>query len=237
MGKKMKYNDSFYEMRDGKTSYAAETILRILISKYKFNSVIDVGCGVGTWLQAAQNLGVKDCRGIEGPWLKRSDVVAKNLAISMQNLLEPIVCNDRFDLALSLEVAEHLPLNRAEAFVSELCNLAPIILFGAAMPGQTRGINHINLQWQDWWRKKFADNGYEAVDALRPIIWRDTKIPIWYRQNALLYARPETFFSLGYTQNDFNFVADIVHPELYLKHKKNDNLFVKFSRFLRGKPQ
>jgi hypothetical protein len=42
----------------------------------------------------------------------------------------------RFDLAVCLEVAEHLPPERAESFIRELCDLAPVVLFSAAIPGQ-----------------------------------------------------------------------------------------------------
>ena len=58
--------------------------------------------------------------------------------------------NRKFDLVLSLEVAEHLPSECAEAFVESLVNLGPVILFSAAIPYQG-GENHVNEQWPEYW--------------------------------------------------------------------------------------
>jgi hypothetical protein len=49
----------------------------------------------------------------------------------------------RFDLAISLEVAEHLPEGSAGALVSTLIEAAPVVVFSAAIKGQS-GTNHIN---------------------------------------------------------------------------------------------
>lgn len=50
------------------------------------------------------------------------------------DLTKPLHLNRRFDLALSLEVAEHLPKKSAEIFVDTLCKLSDTIIFSAAIP-------------------------------------------------------------------------------------------------------
>jgi cyclopropane fatty-acyl-phospholipid synthase-like methyltransferase len=40
----------------------------------------------------------------------------------------------KFDLAVSLEVAEHIPANAAEKFIQTLISCADYILFSAAIP-------------------------------------------------------------------------------------------------------
>ncbi|RMD82912.1 MAG: methyltransferase domain-containing protein, partial [Lentisphaerae bacterium] len=40
-----------------------------------------------------------------------------------------------FDLVVSLEVAEHLPPERADSFVADLCARSGYVLFSAAVPG------------------------------------------------------------------------------------------------------
>jgi hypothetical protein len=105
------------------------------------------------------------------------------------DLSAPLNLGRRFDLAISLEVAEHLPPEAAEGFVKTLTSAAPIVAFSAAVPGQT-GVNHLNEQWPAYWAGLFARFGYEAIDCLRPVIWDDEEIEWWYAQNLLLFAEP-----------------------------------------------
>lgn len=57
--------------------------------------------------------------------------------------------NRRFDLAMTIEVAEHLTPVRADSFVEDLTRLSDVVLFSAAIPAQG-GINHVNEQWQSY---------------------------------------------------------------------------------------
>jgi hypothetical protein len=115
-------------------------------------------------------------------------------------------------LALSLEVAEHLPPESANSFVASLVQLAPAVLFSAAVPGQG-GVQHINEQWQSFWARCFERQGYRTVDILRPRIWADSRVAFYYRQNALLYVAQDTAASLtSLPATPVN--LDIVHPEM-----------------------
>lgn len=42
------YNDAFHKDRDKTTKYAANQVLNIVRRYFDVNSVVDVGCGVGT---------------------------------------------------------------------------------------------------------------------------------------------------------------------------------------------
>jgi hypothetical protein len=116
------------------------------------------------------------------------------------NLENPRPLDRAFDLACSLEVAEHLPEHVARAFVRALANSAPAILFGAATPGQG-GEGHVNEQWQDYWVSLFEDEGYRPVDAIRPHVWGNQHVAWWYQQNTLLYFKegqvPEKLAGIG----------------------------------------
>jgi hypothetical protein len=50
---------------------SARLILELLFERYRPKSVLDVGCGIGTWLSVASELGVADMDGVDGPWLDR----------------------------------------------------------------------------------------------------------------------------------------------------------------------
>ena len=50
------YNEKFYNNQSDSSYKSAKIILPILFNHYKPNSIIDVGCGIGTWLKPLKNL-------------------------------------------------------------------------------------------------------------------------------------------------------------------------------------
>ncbi|HTU82550.1 MAG TPA: hypothetical protein VMF61_10495, partial [Candidatus Acidoferrales bacterium] len=121
-----------------------------------------------------------------------------------------------FDLAISLEVAEHLPESSAASFVATLTTLAPAVLFSAAVPFQG-GEHHVNERWQSYWAELFERRGYTCVDCVRPRFWNDASIEFWYRQNTLVYVRAaqlERYSKLPKTLvGRPNYPFDVVHPD------------------------
>ena len=71
-------------------------------------SIVDFGCGIGSWLAAAQRLGVSDVLGYEGSWIESVET-EPNVKIVVADIAMPLDCKRRFDLVVCLEVAEHLP--------------------------------------------------------------------------------------------------------------------------------
>jgi hypothetical protein len=212
------YRGKFFSERDLKTKYSARTIMPILQEVIGFRSMIDVGCGVGTWLSVAREMGIQDSLGVEGPWLARESIVDESIEIHRHDLSKELTLNRTFDLAISLEVAEHLPEESAADFVLSLCNAAPVVFFGAAMPGQTGGVGHINMQWQNWWSEKFALHDYRAFDFVRPAIWHDRQIPVWYRQNPIVYARSDAIERLNLDSKSVDPILDVVHPDFFNRY-------------------
>jgi len=98
----------------------------------------------------------------------------------------PFDLGRKFDLACSLEVAEHLPQTSAQVYVETLVQAAPIVLFSAAIPGQG-GMSHVNEQWQSTWAELFAQHGYEPYDYIRPKIYDNPSVEWWYKQNIVLF--------------------------------------------------
>jgi SAM-dependent methyltransferase len=182
------YNDAFYAERDQQTRASAAAILGIVEQLTGFRSLIDVGCGVGTWLAVAQQRGVADVFGVEGEWVDPAKVVIDRSNFLNADLRKPLPVQRTFDVAMSLEVAEHLPESVADDFVATLTRLAPVVLFSGAVPRQ-RGVGHINEQWPDYWARKFLARDYVALDVIRPRVWDDEKVLWWYSQNAMLAVR------------------------------------------------
>jgi hypothetical protein len=149
------------------------------------DSAVDVGCGVGTWLHVLSEKGVSEIHGVDGDWVKTEYLVIPESCFTTHDLSRDVKLPNRFDLAVSLEVAEHLPATNAAQFVDTLTSLSDFVLFSAAIPGQG-GIKHVNEQWPSYWFSLFADRGYIPLDFIRKQIWQDESIPFWYRQNVFL---------------------------------------------------
>jgi len=206
------YPADFYHNRRAHTAYAARQILAALPADLPRASVADIGCGTGTWLAAALAAGAQTAMGLEGDWVTPDMLDDPRIAFTAHNL-EHGFAAPRVDLAISLEVAEHLSAGRAEGFIADLVALAPAILFSAAIPGQG-GVGHRNEQWQSWWANHFAAHGYTAHDVVRPAIWADDAIPAWYRQNAVLYLGAERRTRLGLMPAN-PALLDSVHPAFW----------------------
>jgi len=196
---------------------AAIEIVPLLKSLLNPKSVVDVGCGTGTWLKIFIDNGITDVLGIDGWYLDKS-----SLKVDIENFIEfdlnkPFVFNRKFDLAISLEVAEHLRPENSNAFVESLSNLSNIIVFSAAIPNQG-GQNHLNEQPPIYWINKFEEIGYKTFDILRPLIWENSRIDAWYKQNILIFSKDIDLNNELKLLTNFN-NSHIVHHEL-LKMKE-----------------
>lgn len=208
------YPANFYENRRLHTAHAASRILGALPPGLPRRHVADIGCGSGTWLAAALADGAATGFGIEGDWVTPAMLDDPAIEFVAQDL-EQRFTGPRVELALSLEVGEHLTPGRADSFVADLVALAPAILFSAAIPGQG-GVGHLNEQWPSWWAARFASHGYTAHDVVRPAIWTDEAIPAWYRQNAVLYLDAATRSRIGLVPDDPS-LLDRVHPSFWAR--------------------
>jgi hypothetical protein len=213
------YTQDFYENRHENTIYAANTVLSILLERLpKIDSVVDIGCGVGTWLSVLHEKGVKNIQGIDGNWVDQNLLVIPKTCFKQIDLSKTVCLEKKYDMAISLEVAEHLPPDRAEKFVYSLTELSDFVLFSAAIPFQG-GVNHINEQWPHYWVKLFGTFDYIVYDFIRPKIWNDNRIPVWYRQNILFFSKRQKAKDVRTYPidiDDWFMRINVVHPDIYL---------------------
>ncbi len=181
------YTEAFYERHRDGAKRSAGIIVPLLLQFLDVKSVVDVGCGDGTWLAVFRNLGVEQILGIDGEYVSQSLLQIPQENFRPFDLTMPFRLERVFDLAVSLEVAEHLPADSGPGLVESLTRLAPAVLFSAAIPFQG-GDHHINEQWQDKWAALFRERGYLPVDFVRKRVWQDEAVDWWYAQNTLLYA-------------------------------------------------
>ena len=203
-----------------------EEIIPYILQIFEVKSVLDVGCGTGTWLKVFLEKGVKDVAGIDGHHIDKNNLVVSEQFILLKDLEQTFRLDRKFDLTISLEVAEHLAESSADDFVESLCATSDTIIFSAAVVYQG-GQNHLNEQWQSYWIKKFNDRGYADVDLVRPKIWDNKSVFYWYKQNMICFIRKGSYHDSLIDEN--NRCLDLIHPEPFFK--KADEL----ERALRGK--
>lgn len=221
---------------------APKEIVPKLIDFFSPKSVVDVGCGLGTFLHVFMENGVTDILGIDGPWVNKT-LVSQNIPLDTfleKNLEEDINIDRRYDLAICLEVAEHLHQIYASELVSKLTDLSDIVIFSAAIPSQG-GQNHINEQWLTYWEKLFDAHGYVLYDILRPQIWDNPDIFFWYKQNMVVFAK-KGCVSDSLLHAESKPIRNIVHPDLFLHQsytlaelqEKNNALSYELKRLYSG---
>lgn len=182
----MIYGDAFFKMHEESSRASARAAIPHVLEFVPAASVVDVGCGVGTWLAEFRAAGIDEFLGIDGDYVRREKLLIPAEGFLSHDLSQPLRIGRRFDLAISLEVAEHLPAESADQFVASLTDLAPVVLFSAAIPHQG-GDGHVNEQWPRYWWEKFAAHDYVIVDCLRRRLWDIPTISAWYAQNMLFF--------------------------------------------------
>jgi SAM-dependent methyltransferase len=193
------YDDAFFARHTDATLQSARIIVPLVLRRVSPNSVVDVGCALGAWLRVFAEHGVQVIQGLDGNYVDTSKLLIKTANFTPVDLTEviegdlgPVVekANGRYDLAVCLEVGEHLPQSSASDLVRTLTTLAPVVLFSAAVPGQG-GIGHINEQWPSYWKSRFEKHGFQRLDPIRRHIWKNQRVHWWYRQNIFLFAARE----------------------------------------------
>jgi len=213
------YPKEFYSALHDGSLRSARQIVPLVLDLIHPLSVIDIGCGTGTWLSVFKELGVTDILGIDGDHIAEELLEIPRESFTAVDLRKTLQVQRTFDLVMSLEVAEHLPPEAAEDFVHKLTQFGPVILFSAAIPFQG-GTNHLNEQWPDYWAHHFAALGYVAVDAIRPRVWQDESVEFWYAQNTLLFVQRDYLVNCPSLADQWNENApdrlSIVHPKPYV---------------------
>jgi hypothetical protein len=180
-------------------------ILPIVFKHADIKSIVDFGCGTGAWLRCAADIGVPDIQGLDGAWVATDHLCIAPHQFRPADLTKAVELDRKYDLAICLEVAEHLPVSSAGTLVDSITRASDLILFSAAIPLQT-GTHHINEQWQDYWAALFDQRGFVASDIVRPAIWGRPDVEWWYQQNTLLFAKGD--------QPQLNRSLNMVHPQL-----------------------
>lgn len=193
MGHNIIYNADYYEcIVEGPATSSAGAIADTIIGDLSPASVLDVGCGTGALLEALRERGCT-VSGLEYADAALAYCRKRNLDVVKFDLENDVFANDRtFDVAVSMEVAEHLPESVADHYVDLLTRVTRTVVFTAAPPGQG-GADHVNEQPPSYWIAKFAgrDFGHNAALSQR---WKSRwetagVVQGWYHKNLMIFQR------------------------------------------------
>lgn len=185
------------------------------------NRVLDVGCGPGWWAREFFDRYCTETLGVDGPaggqairdrdcWPCRYAEADLTRPLTEVRGITPSVLPTRWDLALCLEVAEHLQPEDGLALVDRITELAPVVVFSAAIPGQG-GIGHVNEQWPQYWADRFIDRGWRVSGDIRWKLWAEGLAP-YYAQNMFIAWEPDKL--RVYPQRP-DVVPGVVHPGVW----------------------
>jgi SAM-dependent methyltransferase len=181
------YDEAFFASIADDSERSAAIVVPKFLELIQPQSVLDVGCGAGYFLHPCLDAGIEDVLGIDLHLPVDTAVDAKYL--STADLTIPLDLGRRFDMAICVEVAEHLHAEHADQLIETLCAHAPVVLFSAAIPEQG-GEGHYNEQWPEYWQAKFESRHYLFSGQPRIDLWNDRRISYWYRQNLFLAVDP-----------------------------------------------
>lgn len=224
------YNEQFYaSLKDDecKAVSFANFYIPELMKLFQMHSVIDIGGGVGTFVKEAMQAGVEEgicvdlyegesCLEIDKDYFLSFDL--NQISQRKDELLEKLGYQ-KYDLAVCLEVAEHLEKGNAVDLIDLLTGCSDIILFSAAIPYQG-GDGHVNEQWPEYWEDLFRQKDYKKVDWFRRKFWDAYECIGYYRQNVLLYMKEDKISEYPQIRK---FIEDdllqmprhVVHPTVY----------------------
>jgi hypothetical protein len=198
---------------------AATAFFDVLFPHFPHDSILEMGCGHGAWLEVAKQKGASEIQGIDGPWTHLNELRISPEHFQIHDFTKPLDLKRKFAIVLSLEVGEHLPPQSAGTFVESIIRHGDLVVFGAAIPWQG-GYRHHNERWQSYWADLFGVHGYRPFDLIRPAVWNVPGVPPYYKQNALVYvssARADLAERAGALamDNAQHPMLDVVHPDMY----------------------
>lgn len=169
------YNDEFFAWH---LQYAREYSIKTMdwyIDTFKPNSVVDFGCGIGSYLESCYNKGVEKFVGydIGGEYAKKYTPSFLHEHIHYLDCTKLIVTEQKFDCVMTFETIEHIDPNGNDVFIDNLVNATNKeigkILFTGAPPEQD-GCGHINCQEKSFWIDMFEKRNFYVDEELTEFV-------------------------------------------------------------------
>jgi cyclopropane fatty-acyl-phospholipid synthase-like methyltransferase len=169
------YNDEFFLWH---LTYAREYSMKTMdwyIDAYKPTSVVDFGCGIGSYLESCYNKGIKNIAGydIGGEYAQKYTPDFLYPFIEYCDCTKPIKTQQKYECVISFETIEHIEPSGTNVFIENLVNATDFdkgrILFTGAPPEQ-EGCGHINCRDKQEWIEIFAEQDFTVDQHLTELV-------------------------------------------------------------------
>ncbi len=194
LSNKRKYNDRYYKRHLVQYRDWENKVGKYLYDELKPNSVLDLGCGVGSYLEGFFDAGCRDLLGIELNFDKAKKYIVDNIFffIVEGDATIELNLNRKFDCIISFEVGEHIEPNGTEMFINNLTSYSnKYIILTVAPPGQ-RGTGHINLRDRDFWIKSIVIKGFlyrkDLVEKYKKV-WKKFNVEKYIINNLMVFKK------------------------------------------------
>lgn len=183
------YTVDYYRELNREEETQAKALAEVITQLYQPRSVVDLGCATGLYLEPFM------CR-VTGLDFSKAAFDERVLRIAPQDCILFDLTNANFhpmkhDVAICLEVVEHIGSEHADTLVENICRASDTIIMTAAPPGQA-GLNHVNCQPQGYWEEKFAAHGFKRdyydEYQLAFKVWQ-VRHTLWLVRNLMVFKR------------------------------------------------
>jgi len=154
-----------YTMNERRRNQSIDALRELLARCPESKSLLDVGCGDGSWMQCVNELFSLECAGVDPVPILANQHVKTALATSLP------FDDKSFDVVTCLDVMEHLVPEDTDLALSEI---ARVTRSGAIVsvnnnPSHYRGVNnselHINIRSYEEWGSLFI-NAFGSAEML-----------------------------------------------------------------------
>lgn len=184
------YDAEFYNFSKEEVSKFVSSFVDIIIKEFNPKSVADIGCGIGLYVNEFDKRGV-EAVGYDGsPYAIKNSVTRKGL-LKIGDIRKNLNFDKKYDIVLSIEVAEHIPTKCSDIFVNTLTKCSDVIILTAAQKGQG-GTDHINEQPRYFWIKKFEKKNFNFNKSLSEKLsfkMKEKGVPWWIHGNLMIFQK------------------------------------------------
>ena len=174
------YTPAFFAEHHHTTALSASVVAPLVKDLLEPESVLDIGCGQGEWLEA---FGIEDSFGVDIAAPEREGFMRHDLTTELD-------LDETFDLVISLETAEHLARGSSGYLRRVDCHVTPTKRCCSRPRYQgRRGCTTSTASHTSTGMRSSLPYGFAMTDPIRPLIADDERVSWWYRNNIFVYVR------------------------------------------------
>jgi len=156
-----------------------------IIHLFPVKTIVDIGCGRGEYIKCFLDNNI-NCIGYDGSPL--TSELTKGLC-QIKDFSEPVDIG-KFELVLSLEVGEHIPVQYEQVFIDNLCRASiRYICVSWGIVGQN-GLGHVNCKNNDYIIEEFKKRGFYYLEIESKQLREFSELS-WFKNTIMVFKQNE----------------------------------------------